>query len=114
MQSTSLCTGTSFVVPSAGCHCAGCRWPDPRDRRTRVGAVVESDRGTRVLIDTPPELRLQLVTAAIDRVDAVLYTHDHADHTSGIDDLRAMTMRRGSIPIYADAETLDALRRRFD
>src|SRR5438105_13859434 len=82
---TFLGTGTSFGVPIVGCHCAVCRSPDPRDRRMRVGAVVESDRGTRVLIDTPPELRLQLVTAAIDRVDAVLYTHDHADHPSGID-----------------------------
>jgi phosphoribosyl 1,2-cyclic phosphate phosphodiesterase len=114
MKLTFLGTGTSFGIPIVGCHCAVCRSPDPRDRRTRVGAVVESNRGTRVLIDTPPELRLQLVAAAIDRVDAVVYTHDHADHTNGIDDLRAMTMRRGSIPIYADAETLDALRRRFD
>src|SRR5438445_3377178 len=92
MKLTFLGTGTSFGIPIVGCHCAVCRSPDPRDRRTRVGAVVESSRGTRLLIDTPPELRLQLVTAAIDRVDAVVYTHDHADHTNGIDDLRAMTI----------------------
>ena len=80
MKLTFLGTGTSFGVPMLGCHCAVCHPPDPRDRRSRVGAVVESNRGTRILIDTPTELRLQLLTAGIDRVDAVLYTHDHADH----------------------------------
>jgi phosphoribosyl 1,2-cyclic phosphate phosphodiesterase len=76
--------------------------------------VVESNRGTRILIDTPPELRLQLIAAAIDRVDAVLYTHAHADHTHGIDDLRAITIRRSApLPIYGPAETLDALAHKF-
>jgi len=75
---------------------------------------VESNRGTRILIDTPPELRLQLIAAAIDRVDAVLYTHSHADHTHGIDDLRAITIRRSApLPIYGPAETLDALAQKF-
>src|SRR6478736_6354719 len=93
MKLTFLGTGTSFGVPQLGCHCAVCRSPDPRDKRTRVGAVVESNRGTRVLIDTPPELRLQLIASGIDRIDAVLFTHDHADHIHGIDDLRAITIR---------------------
>jgi phosphoribosyl 1,2-cyclic phosphate phosphodiesterase len=111
---TFLGTGTSFGVPVIGCHCEVCRSPDPRDRRTRSGAVVETDGGVRLLIDTPPELRLQLIAAGIDRVDAVLYTHEHADHTHGIDDLRAITQRRGApIPIYGPAETLDSLRKRF-
>ncbi len=75
---------------------------------------MESNRGTRILIDTPPELRLQLIAAAIDRVDAVLYTHSHADHTHGIDDLRAITIRRSApLPIYGPAETLDALAQKF-
>jgi phosphoribosyl 1,2-cyclic phosphate phosphodiesterase len=111
---TFLGTGTSFGVPQLGCHCEVCQSPDPRDKRTRVGAVIESAKGTRILIDTPPELRLQLIAAGIDRVDAVVYTHNHADHTHGIDDLRPITMRRtGPLPIYGPAETIDALRTRF-
>jgi phosphoribosyl 1,2-cyclic phosphate phosphodiesterase len=115
MKLTFLGTGTSFGVPQLGCGCAVCRSPDPRDRRTRVGAVVELEGGTRILIDTPPELRIQLIAAGISEVDAVLFTHDHADHTHGIDDLRAITVRRAApLAIHASAETLAALTKKFD
>jgi phosphoribosyl 1,2-cyclic phosphate phosphodiesterase len=111
---TFLGTGTSFGVPQLGCHCAVCRSPDPRDKRTRVGAVIETNGGTRLLIDTPPELRLQLVNAGIDRVDAVLFTHEHADHTHGIDDIRAISVRRsGALPFYGAQSTIDSLRQKF-
>ncbi|MBX6331385.1 MAG: MBL fold metallo-hydrolase [Gemmatimonadaceae bacterium] len=114
MKLTFLGTGTSFGVPQIGCSCAVCRSPDPRDRRMRSAAVVETDSGLRLLIDTPPELRLQLITAGIDRIDAVLFTHEHADHTHGIDDLRAVSNRRGAaIPMYGPAETLEHLAQRF-
>jgi phosphoribosyl 1,2-cyclic phosphate phosphodiesterase len=114
MKLTFLGTGTSFGVPQIGCTCAVCRSPDPRDRRNRVGAVVETNRGTRLLIDTPPELRLQLITCGIDRVDAVLFTHDHADHVQGLDDVRAFTMRRdGPLGMYGSAGTLDRIAKRF-
>lgn len=115
MKLTFLGTGTSFGVPQLGCHCEVCRSPDPRDKRSRVGAVVESNRGTRVLIDTPPELRLQLIAAAIDRVDAVLFTHSHADHTHGIDDLRALFIgARRQLDAYVDEATWRVLYHRFD
>jgi len=111
---TFLGTGTSFGVPQLGCHCQVCRSADPRDKRTRVGAVVEGRGGTRLLLDTPPELRLQLIAAGIDRVDAVLFTHDHADHTHGIDDIRAVSVRRdGPLPFYGSEATMASLRAKF-
>ena len=114
MKLTFLGTGTSFGVPQVGCHCAVCRSPDPRDRRSRVGAMVETDGGARILIDTPPELRMQLISAGINSVDAVLFTHEHADHTHGMDDLRAITVRRDApLPIYGAPETLAALAKKF-
>lgn len=114
MRVNFLGTGTSFGVPMLGCGCEVCRSSDPRDKRTRVGALVETNGGTKILIDTPPELRLQLIAAGVDRIDAVLFTHDHADHTHGVDDLRAFTVRRdGPLPMYGSAETLDSLRRKF-
>ncbi|MEP7002227.1 MAG: MBL fold metallo-hydrolase [bacterium] len=115
MKLTFLGTGTSFGVPQVGCGCAVCHSRDPRDRRTRVGAAVETDEGHVILIDTPPELRLQLVQADIDHVDAVLFTHDHADHTHGIDDLRAISARRDvHLPMYGSAETLRSIEQKFN
>jgi phosphoribosyl 1,2-cyclic phosphate phosphodiesterase len=110
-----LGTGTSFGIPVVGCACAACTSHDPRDRRTRHAALLSSDDGTRVLlVDTPPELRLQLVAAAVRRIDAVWFTHAHADHTHGIDDLRAFSARaHHSLPAWADAETAAVLRRSF-
>jgi phosphoribosyl 1,2-cyclic phosphate phosphodiesterase len=111
---TFLGTGTSFGVPQVGCGCAVCHSPDPRDKRNRVGAMVETDNGARILIDTPPELRLQLIANSIDRVDAVLYTHDHADHTHGLDDIRAISNRRDApLEMYGPADSLDRLAKRF-
>jgi phosphoribosyl 1,2-cyclic phosphate phosphodiesterase len=111
---TFLGTGTSFGVPQIGCGCRVCQSPDPRDKRTRCGAVIETDDGTRLLIDTPPELRQQLVAVGVTAVDAVLFTHEHADHIHGIDDLRALTIRRErALPIYGQASTLATLTARF-
>ena len=115
MKLTFLGTGTSFGIPQLGCSCAVCHSTDPRDKRTRVGAAVETDGGAVILIDTPPELRLQLLATHITRVDAVLFTHLHADHTHGIDDLRAITARRDShLPMYGSADTLAGLEQKFN
>lgn len=118
MRLVVLGTGTSYGVPQVGCGCATCTSSDPRDRRTRTAAVIEAG-GHRLLIDTPPELRLQLTGAGIDSVDAVLFTHAHADHVHGIDDLRAISMRRGSggggrLPVYGPPDALAELSRRFN
>ena len=113
MKLTFLGTGTSFGVPQIGCDCAVCRSTDPRDKRTRVGALVEAS-GTSLLIDTPTELRLQLVSCDVHRVDAVLFTHDHADHTHGLDDIRALSEQHGApLPVYGPAATLSTLARKF-
>ena len=94
-------------------HCAVCHSDDPRDRRTRVGAVVELPAG-RLLIDTPPELRLQLIANGVDRADVVLFTHDHADHTHGLDDVRSFAHHAESpLPIYGPAECLEGVQRKF-
>ena len=113
MRLVFLGTGTSFGVPQIGCRCRTCTSTDPHDRRTRSAALIEAgDR--RLLIDTPPELRLQLIAAGIDSVDAVLYTHAHADHVHGIDDLRAISVKRGAaLPTYGPAETLADLSDKF-
>ena len=114
MKLVFLGTGTSFGVPQIGCGCDVCRSPDPRDKRSRVGALVETESGARILIDTPTELRLQLIAAGVDSVDAVFFTHDHADHVHGIDDLRALSVRRnGPIDMYGPPDTMDRLARRF-
>ena len=114
MKLTFLGTGTSFGVPQIGCACRVCSSDDPRDKRLRTGVVIE-DRGRRLLIDTPPELRLAMLRAGIGAVDAVLYTHDHADHTHGMDDLRALSGgHRGTLNLYAPADSLERMRVKFD
>lgn len=110
MRLTFLGTGTSFGVPVIGCDCVTCTSSDPRDRRTRHGALLELGRG-RLLVDTPPELRLQLLAAGVDRVDAVWFTHIHADHIHGVDDLRVFTVRRGDMPAYIAGEYRSAIER---
>lgn len=113
MRLTFLGTGTSFGIPVIGCDCATCTSADPRDRRTRHAALVE-DGDRRVLIDTPPELRLQLTGAGVPSIDGVWITHCHADHVQGLDDLRAVSARRGrNLDLHTGAECTATLRRRF-
>src|SRR5215207_8211262 len=110
---TFLGTGTSNGIPVIGCGCLVCTSPDPRDRRTRASAVVFHD-GLTFLIDTATELRLQAVAVRLDRIDAVLMTHAHADHTGGFDDLRRFNeLVHRHLPVYADEATARSLRERF-
>ncbi len=113
MRLTFLGTGTSFGVPVIGCDCPTCTSFDKRDRRTRHGALVGLDGGN-LLIDTPPELRLQLLAAGVARVDAVWYTHLHADHVHGIDDVRIFSTRgRPPVPTYVPERMRRQMKRRF-
>ena len=115
---TLLGTGTSHGVPMIGCECAVCRSSDPRDRRTRPSVLLEADStlgGVRsVLVDTATDLREQALTHRISRVDAILFTHSHADHILGLDEVRRFNViQKSAIPCYADERTLGDLRRTF-
>ena len=108
-----LGSGTSSGVPRIGGDWGTCDPFNPRNARTRVSILVESDT-TRILVDTSPDMRAQLLAADVVHLDAVLWTHDHADHAHGLDDLRqVMHHRRSPVPGYAHPATLRALRQRF-
>jgi phosphoribosyl 1,2-cyclic phosphate phosphodiesterase len=113
LQLTVLGSGTSMGVPTLGCHCAVCESADPHDKRTRP-SVLLSYGGRNVVIDTTPDFRYQAMRARIDRLDGVIFTHGHADHILGLDDIRPYNLKqRGTVPIHASADTLATLRRQF-
>jgi phosphoribosyl 1,2-cyclic phosphate phosphodiesterase len=110
---TVLGSGTSVGVPTIGCHCNVCTSSDPRDQRLRPSVLV-SFEGRNVLIDTTPDLRTQALRAKISHLDAVLFTHSHADHVMGLDDVRPFNYRqKGPLPIYASEPTMAAIVRCF-
>ncbi|WP_347303920.1 MBL fold metallo-hydrolase [Croceibacterium sp. TMG7-5b_MA50] len=114
MKVTLLGSGTSTGVPRVGNDWGECDPAEPRNRRSRVSIVVESDSGERLLVDTSPDLRNQLLDNGIGRIDGVFWTHDHADHTHGIDDLRSLRFgRKTPIPGFAEPETARRLKQRF-
>jgi len=113
LELTVLGSGTSMGVPTLGCHCAVCESKDSHDKRTRP-SVLLSYGGRNVVIDTTPDFRSQAMAAHLDRLDAILYTHAHADHIFGLDDIRPYNLKqKAAIPIYAAEATLQTLKRSF-
>lgn len=111
---TILGSGTSHGIPMIACDCPVCTSDDPHDSRTRTAAVF-SYGDHQVLIDTPPELRLQCIACDVRRLDGVLFTHHHADHVTGLDDLRRFNaLAQRALPVYGNALTLQRLHRMFD
>ena len=108
MKLTFLGTGTSIGVPALGCQCPVCRSSEPKDKRLRASALVETEGGLRVLIDCGPDFRQQIIGYPLQRFDAVLLTHIHYDHVAGLDDLRPFCLF-GDVDIYAQQDVIDAL-----
>ncbi len=117
MKLTILGSGTSQGVPTIGCCCEVCRSQDPRDMRLRSSAMVEW-QGVRIVIDAGPDFRAQMLREGVSRIDALLLTHHHQDHTGGIDDTRALTFvdypTIHRLQLYATAHTLRTIRRHYD
>ncbi|HZJ35081.1 MAG TPA: MBL fold metallo-hydrolase [Gillisia sp.] len=113
MTVTFLGTGTSQGIPVIGSNHPVCLSTDPKDKRLRVSALVEFE-GYNILIDCGPDFRAQMLTNQITHIDAILYTHEHNDHTAGLDDIRPYFFRQGDIPIYAHKRVLDSLKKRFE
>ena len=120
MKITLLGTGGSAGLPQIGGPEGRGDWGktdpnEPRNRRTRASIVIETSQHKRILVDTAPELRLQLTACAIPRIDAVIFTHTHADHVAGLDDIRVLNrILAAPMPAYATAPVWEELRRRFD
>jgi phosphoribosyl 1,2-cyclic phosphate phosphodiesterase len=113
MQITLLGTGTSSGVPQIGCNCAVCRSLDYRDKRLRTSAHVAVE-GKSIVIDTGPDFRQQMLRLGLRHLDAVLFTHEHKDHTAGLDDVRAFNfLQQKAIPVYGRNRVIDQLQREF-
>lgn len=113
LKVTMLGCGSSAGVPFIACKCTVCTSDNPKNKRTRVSLLIEKE-GKNILIDSSPDLRQQALRENIERIDAVLYTHEHADHVMGLDELRSFNHLSGeSLPVYGDVNTLMSLKTRF-
>lgn len=113
LKVTFLGTGTSQGIPVIGSNHPVCKSEDPKDKRLRVSVLVEWNEYTYV-IDCGPDFRTQMLTNKVNKIDGILFTHEHSDHVAGLDDIRPFFFRQGDIPIYAHKRVLETLRKRFD
>lgn len=114
MQLTMLGVGSSAGTPMIGCACPTCQSNDHRNKRTRCSSLITLDNGKNILIDTGPDLRQQALREGLQTIDAVLYTHTHADHLHGIDDLRAFCQKqRAQIPLYGSLQSVNHITEKF-
>jgi len=114
LKITFLGTGTSQGIPVIGSDDPVCLSEDPRDKRLRVSVMITYDDGYNCVVDCGPDFRQQMLANQVTRLDSILFTHEHADHTAGMDDIRPFFFRQGDIPIYAHPRVIASLQRRFD
>lgn len=115
MKVTLLGTGTSGGVPLIGCRCSVCLSDDPRDKRLRSAAVIRTDDGRHLALDCGPDFRQQMLREGLDDLDAILFTHEHKDHTGGLDDIRAINfLQKKPVDLYASLRVQAALQRQYD
>jgi len=113
LKAVFLGTGTSTGVPMIGCDCEVCRSSDPRDQRTRTSFYIESNQ-TRIVFDTGPDFRMQMLSNRLTDIDAVVFTHNHKDHTAGLDDVRPINhLRKKVVQVYAEPKVQESLRREY-
>jgi phosphoribosyl 1,2-cyclic phosphate phosphodiesterase len=113
LKVTFLGTGTSQGIPVIGSDHPVCRSEDPKDKRLRVSVLVQLE-GLNFVIDCGPDFRQQMLSNPVDHLDAILITHEHSDHTVGLDDIRPYFFKQGDIPLYAHPRVMESLRKRFD
>jgi len=113
LEVTFLGTGTSQGVPVIGCKDPVCLSQDPKDKRLRTSAMIEWE-DQRYIIDCGPDFRQQMLVNQVDKIDGILFTHEHTDHMIGLDDIRPFYFEQGDIPIYAEPRVLNELKKRFD
>jgi phosphoribosyl 1,2-cyclic phosphate phosphodiesterase len=108
-----LGTGTSQGIPIIGSTHPVCKSTNPKDKRLRVSVWIQINN-LSIVIDCGPDFRQQMLTSSCEKIDAILFTHEHADHTAGIDDIRPFNFKQGDLPIFAHQRVIDSLKRRFD
>ena len=113
LKVTFLGTGTSQGIPVIGSNHPVCRSSDPKDKRLRVSVLVEVDE-LNIVIDCGPDFRQQMLSNRVEKLDAILFTHEHSDHTVGLDDIRPYFFKQGDIPVYAHQRVINSLEKRFD